>query len=171
MEEGKLLSHQGKDCSQLIQIIHLCTSVSHRQTKQMVLWLCGNKFPLLHPPEGCSTSYEQGVSRSKNFLVSLLCANQAAVPTWETCSCMQGHGAACSPTASPHRKESWRRVGISLAAAVGSAGTMCTWCSGTWLMGSSITGTASGTALQSGGTGLWVTKGQPGSLGTGGRVV
>lgn len=35
---------------------------------------------------------------------------------------------------------------MSPAAAVGSVGNMCTWCSATWSMGSSITGTASGTA-------------------------
>lgn len=117
-----------------------------------------------------------GLAGAGIFWISLLCPGQLAVhakcsPTWGIHSCMQGHGAACSPTASPHRKGSWQRVGISLAAAVGSVGTMCTWCSATWLMGSSITGTASGTAFQSGGTGLSVAEGQPGSFGTGGRVV
>lgn len=61
---------------------------------------------------------------------------------------------------------------MSPAAAVGSVASTCTWCSATWSMGSSITGTASGTAaLQNGGTALGVTEGQPGSFGTGGRVV
>lgn len=68
------------------------------------------------------------------------------LPSWEICRCVQSHGFVCSPTASPHRKGSWQRVGMSPAAAVGSVGNMCTWCSATWSMGSSITGTASGTA-------------------------
>lgn len=47
------------------------------------------------------------------------------------------------PPQSP-QKGSWQTAGISQAAAAGSVGTMCIWCSATWSMGSSITGTASG---------------------------
>lgn len=144
-----------KDAFQPFKFRDLWTLVSCMQTEQLG-----------------STVYKIEVSQTKDFACIPSLSQQLTVVKhliiWEILGCMW---VLPAHDCSSHRRVSWQRVGISVAAAVVSAGTTSTWYSVTWLMGSSITGIASGMALQRGGTGLWVSVRQSCSFGAAGRDV
>lgn len=113
---------------------------------------------------------KQGLARARILLVSLLYpSNWLWSNTWLSGRFLVVCECCLLTTASSFRRVSWQRVGTSVAAAVVSVGATSTWYSAIWLMGSSITGIASGMAPQSGGAGLWVSVGQSCSFGASGR--
>lgn len=113
---------------------------------------------------------KQGLARARILLLSLLYpSNWLWSNTWLSGRFLVVCECCLLTTASSFRRVSWQRVGTSVAAAVVSVGATSTWYSAIWLMGSSITGIASGMAPQSGGVGLWVSVGQSCSFGASGR--